>query len=212
MSAELAKRTGTAELAKRTGTAELAKRTGTAESDVVGTLTGVVIRACRRLGEAGQPQEAGRLLADAWVIVRAGHPHQARHLDGAMHHIARLEQALEQQRDTPSRSQTGRPSGTTRKKVTVPIDDATSTADRLLDVRTEIPRRRHELIFETFGDLATGGSYVLVNDHDPKPLRYQLEAENTGEFSWEYLEEGPEVWRVRIGRIADAGTATPAGG
>jgi uncharacterized protein (DUF2249 family) len=49
----------------------------------------------------------------------------------------------------------------------------------------------------------------LVNDHDPKPLRYQLEAENTGEFSWDYLEQGPEVWRVRIGRVA---AATASGG
>ena len=83
-----------------------------------------------------------------------------------------------------------------------------STADRELDVRTEEPRRRHELIFESFTDLPLGESYVLVNDHDPKPLRYQFEAENVGEFSWEYLEEGPEVWRVRIGRIAEAAATT----
>jgi uncharacterized protein (DUF2249 family) len=80
------------------------------------------------------------------------------------------------------------------------------TDDRILDVRTEAPKRRHELIFETFGTLPAGASYVLVNDHDPKPLKYQFEAENAGEFSWEYLEEGPEVWRVRIGRV----TATPS--
>ena len=41
---------------------------------------------------------------------------------------------------------------------------------------------------------------MLVNDHDPKPLRYQFEAEHAGQFTWEYLESGPEVWRVRIGR------------
>jgi uncharacterized protein (DUF2249 family) len=82
------------------------------------------------------------------------------------------------------------------------------TDDRLLDVRTEIPKRRHELIFETFADLAPGAAYVLVNDHDPKPLKYQFEAENAGEFSWEYLEEGPEVWRVRIGRMAAPGAAS----
>ena len=74
--------------------------------------------------------------------------------------------------------------------------------DRVLDVRTEEPKRRHELIFETFTDLPVGQAYVLVNDHDPKPLRYQFEAENAGEFSWQYLEQGPLVWRVRIGRIA----------
>ena len=82
------------------------------------------------------------------------------------------------------------------------------TKDRELDVRTEIPRRRHEIIFETFGELTVGDAYVLVNDHDPKPLYYQLAAENQGEFTWDYLEEGPEVWRVRIGRTALAPART----
>jgi len=43
---------------------------------------------------------------------------------------------------------------------------------------------------------------VLVNDHDPKPLYYQLAAEHPDRFSWDYLEAGPEAWRVRIGRPA----------
>ncbi|MEO6822733.1 MAG: DUF2249 domain-containing protein [Candidatus Nanopelagicales bacterium] len=81
--------------------------------------------------------------------------------------------------------------------------------DRILDVRSEIPRRRHELIFETFHALPVASAYVLVNDHDPKPLYYQLAAEHTDQFSWDYLEQGPEVWRVRIGRTAPApGAAT----
>jgi uncharacterized protein (DUF2249 family) len=77
-----------------------------------------------------------------------------------------------------------------------------AAADQVLDVRQEIPKRRHELIFETFEQLPVSAAYVLVNDHDPKPLYYQLAAEHTDEFSWEYLEQGPEVWRVRIGRTA----------
>lgn len=71
-----------------------------------------------------------------------------------------------------------------------------------LDVRSEAPTRRHELIFDTFAALAPDDAFELVNDHDPKPLYYQLEAEQTGRFSWEYLEQGPQVWRVRIGRTA----------
>lgn len=74
--------------------------------------------------------------------------------------------------------------------------------DRQLDVREEIPARRHELIFSTYNELAPGDGFVLVNDHDPKPLYYQLDAEHKGQFAWDYLEEGPEVWRVRIGRVA----------
>jgi uncharacterized protein (DUF2249 family) len=48
--------------------------------------------------------------------------------------------------------------------------------------------------------LEAGESFILVNDHDPKPLYYQFQAERTGEFTWEYLEQGPAAWRVRIGR------------
>jgi uncharacterized protein (DUF2249 family) len=77
-----------------------------------------------------------------------------------------------------------------------------------LDVRTLIPRERHPLIFRTFGALAAGDAFVLVNDHDPKPLFYQFQAECTGEFTWEYLEQGPDVWRVAIGKVGAA--AEPA--
>lgn len=73
--------------------------------------------------------------------------------------------------------------------------------DRSLDVRNVVPRERHTLIFDTFQGLRPGEAFVLINDHDPKPLYYQLQAEHTGQFSWEYLEQGPEVWRVRIGRV-----------
>jgi uncharacterized protein (DUF2249 family) len=58
------------------------------------------------------------------------------------------------------------------------------------------------VIFERFNVLPVGGSFVLVNDHDPKPLYYQLVAEYEGQLLWQYLEEGPEVWRVRLGRAA----------
>ena len=69
-----------------------------------------------------------------------------------------------------------------------------------LDIRPLPPAQRHPLIFERFEALTPGESFILVNDHDPKPLYYQFQAERTGQFTWEYLEEGPQVWRVRLGR------------
>ncbi len=75
-----------------------------------------------------------------------------------------------------------------------------STESTVLDVRTIAPRERHPLIFSTFDRLAPGEGFILVNDHDPKPLFYQFSFEREGQFTWEYLEEGPEVWRVRIGK------------
>ncbi|MCC6485164.1 MAG: DUF2249 domain-containing protein [Armatimonadetes bacterium] len=71
---------------------------------------------------------------------------------------------------------------------------------KTLDVREIAPRERHPLIFDTFKSLSDGASFVLVNDHDPKPLYYQFSAEHNDEFDWEYLEEGPDVWRVKIGK------------
>ena len=157
----------------------------TAVHEPVDGLTRVLARACRQLAHAGQPAEAGRLAADAWALLRHTHPVQAQRLDGTMHHVALLE--------TKSEATPAPPRGTTM-----------TAADRIVDVRTEIPRIRHQLIFDTFASLDAGTGFVLVNDHDPKPLYYQLAAENAGEFSWDYLEEGPEVWRVRIGRLASA--------
>ena len=81
-----------------------------------------------------------------------------------------------------------------------PRRTACPLAELELDVRTEPPARRHELIFDTYDGLAAGEGFMLVNDHDPKPLYYQFAAEHEGEFSWDYAEQGPEVWRVRIGR------------
>ena len=45
-----------------------------------------------------------------------------------------------------------------------------------LDVRPIPPRVRHETIFDQLDRLATGETLRLVNDHDPAPLRYQLDA------------------------------------
>ncbi len=78
---------------------------------------------------------------------------------------------------------------------------ATATTPEL-DVRTLIPAQRHALIFDRVAELGPGAGFVLVNDHDPKPLYYQLEAEHPQQFSWTYLEQGPRVWRVEIRRHA----------
>ncbi|TFJ93594.1 DUF2249 domain-containing protein [Lentibacillus salicampi] len=62
------------------------------------------------------------------------------------------------------------------------------------------PRNRHPKIFEVFDGLKSGEFIQLSNDHDPKPLHYQLKAERKGSFTWEYLEQGPPMWRIAIGK------------
>jgi uncharacterized protein (DUF2249 family) len=79
-----------------------------------------------------------------------------------------------------------------------------------LDVRSLVPAQRHQTIFQRIDEMAFGASFVLINDHDPKPLYYQLEAEYPKQFSWSYLEKGPQVWRVEIGRLDKAAWASGA--
>jgi len=69
---------------------------------------------------------------------------------------------------------------------------------QIVDVRELPPHERHPVIFDCFDELAPGEALELVNDHDPQPLYSQFMAEFPGAAGWEYVERGPEVWRVRI--------------
>jgi uncharacterized protein (DUF2249 family) len=77
-------------------------------------------------------------------------------------------------------------------------------SDNVVDVRVLAPAQRHATIFQLVNEMTAGAAFTLVNDHDPKPLRYQLEAEYPKQFSWTYLERGPDVWRVEIGKLSRA--------
>ena len=50
--------------------------------------------------------------------------------------------------------------------------------------------------------LQPGEAFLLVNDHDPKPLYYQFKFEHERQFSWDYVEQGPDVWQVHVGKTA----------
>lgn len=69
-----------------------------------------------------------------------------------------------------------------------------------LNVTQIEPRLKHPTIFEHFDALSTGEEFEILNDHDPKPLYYQLLGERGNTFTWEYMEAGPEWWRVRIAK------------
>ncbi|HDO28171.1 MAG TPA: iron-sulfur cluster repair di-iron protein, partial [Bacteroidetes bacterium] len=70
-----------------------------------------------------------------------------------------------------------------------------------LDVTQIEPRLKHPAIFQKFDALSGGEAFVIHNDHDPKPLYYQMVAERGQTFDWEYLEEGPEIWEVKISKL-----------
>ena len=75
-------------------------------------------------------------------------------------------------------------------------------AELELDVRSLPKPDKHPAIFAAYQNLAVGGAFVLVNNHDPKHLRNEFEIDHPGSYGWEYVEKGPKVWRIRIGKLA----------
>lgn len=70
-----------------------------------------------------------------------------------------------------------------------------------LDVRDIQHAQRHPLIFRTYNALQPGQAFILVVDHDPKPVLFELDFVQKGKFEYTYLAQGPEVWRVQMAKI-----------
>lgn len=86
-------------------------------------------------------------------------------------------------------------------------------ADRTeLDVRPIPPKDRYDAIMGAYEALSTGATLHLTVDHDPTCMYYTLKATRGDEaFAFEYLEQGPEVWRVEVRkRKADSSTESMA--
>jgi uncharacterized protein (DUF2249 family) len=72
-------------------------------------------------------------------------------------------------------------------------------AGRSVDIRTlEGCVNRKACVLESFDALAEGESMEVVNDHLPRGLFLHFEEQRPGRFEWTAVENGPEVFRVRI--------------
>jgi uncharacterized protein (DUF2249 family) len=78
-----------------------------------------------------------------------------------------------------------------------------------IDVRAIPGPQRHPQIVQTFDSLAPGHSLEILNDHDPFPLHDRFKFMKRGQFDWTYLQQGPDLWRVRIAKLESA-QAPPA--
>lgn len=69
----------------------------------------------------------------------------------------------------------------------------------VLDLRP-VPRpQRHRLVFDAYERLALDAALEIVNDHEPKRLVRELEAELAGACDWEPVAaESEGEWRARI--------------
>jgi len=69
-----------------------------------------------------------------------------------------------------------------------------------LDCRPVPHAIRHATIFGALDAVRPGGGMILVASHDPLPLLAQIEQRQPGTFEVDYLERGPEAWRLTFVR------------
>lgn len=79
--------------------------------------------------------------------------------------------------------------------------NALALSDRILDLRQTSRERRHGTVSYAFDKLGIGGSFLLVNNHDPQPLHAQMKQLRPGELAWEYEAPDPDEFRIKVSRM-----------
>jgi uncharacterized protein (DUF2249 family) len=69
-----------------------------------------------------------------------------------------------------------------------------------LDARAVPHAIRHATVFGALDTVGPGGGLVLIAPHDPLPLLAQVQKRFAGAFAVEYLERGPDRWRLAFVR------------
>lgn len=69
-----------------------------------------------------------------------------------------------------------------------------------LDVRRVPKSAWKRAVCDSFARLSPGGVVEIVADGDPIEIWHALDSLLAGRFTWEYAEEGPAAWRVRVGK------------
>ena len=70
-----------------------------------------------------------------------------------------------------------------------------------LDVRPVEPKDRFETIMNAYEALPPDVPMEMLVDHDPRCMYYTLRATRGSDtFTFDYLEDGPELWRVEVTR------------
>lgn len=74
--------------------------------------------------------------------------------------------------------------------------------DPVLDARTIPHAIRHGAVLGAWTAVRPGEAMVLVAPHDPVPLLAKMSHRDPEAIDVQYLERGPQAWRVRVARKA----------
>jgi uncharacterized protein (DUF2249 family) len=85
--------------------------------------------------------------------------------------------------------------------------------EKIFDGRSIPCSVKHGLIIQKWLDLPVGDYFVLVNDHNPVRMHEQFSAQWPSTFDWQYLQQGPDEFRMKITKLkplAESAGSEPA--
>lgn len=77
---------------------------------------------------------------------------------------------------------------------------SSSMSGKELDLRDLAPPQRHPRIHEAFEELESGETLTIINDHEPKPLYYEMkeEVEDFDADRYDVSQEGPQKFIAEL--------------
>lgn len=79
-----------------------------------------------------------------------------------------------------------------------------SATQTLVDLGTTITADRAPLAINAIEQLSPGDELILASHEDLSPIHELLPAPLRGLITWRVLERGPDAWRVRVQKGAQA--------
>lgn len=73
-------------------------------------------------------------------------------------------------------------------------------SQKQIDTRGFETNTINNTVINAFDSLPVGEKMVIINDTDPSHVFKHLEEKRMGKFEWEYIEEGPDVWKVSLAK------------
>lgn len=72
---------------------------------------------------------------------------------------------------------------------------------KIIDLRVIISADKYRAAVTGFDSIKKGEKLQLINDNDLRSMFYQLSSEMNGRFYWQYVESGPDIWKINIKKL-----------
>lgn len=70
-----------------------------------------------------------------------------------------------------------------------------------LDLREVPPAEQNLRVLQAMESIRPGTIFLVLDNKEPKEIRKQLDHYFEGRFRWKLLQEGPDLWVVKIAKL-----------